>query len=106
MAEIFKARHFLAFAIHSLVQVIDDVVAIPEPNQIKIEFVADGLDESDQVLVFLRCAIEIALFINQPGDGRVRPETVAQFFRPQPRSSNEIGPPMIVRLGFILLPFL
>src|SRR5439155_19114703 len=58
----------------------------------------------DQVLMLLRRAIEITLLINQPGDWRVRAKPVAQLLSAEPRRANKIRPPMIVRLGLVLLP--
>src|SRR5207237_496813 len=102
----FKPRHLLTFAVTSGVQIIDNVVAVLKPNEIQIKLVSDSLDQPDQILIFLRLAIEITLFINQPGDGRVRPEPFAQLVGTEPRRANEIRPPMIVRLRLVLFPLL
>src|SRR5438067_12860932 len=86
------------------VQIIDHVVAIPKPDEIQIKFVPHGFDQTEQVLIFLRLTIEVTLLVNQPGDRRVRSETVAELFSAKSRRANEIRPPMIVRLGLVLLP--
>ena len=39
-----------------------------------LRYDAHGLDVSDQILVFLRRAIQVTLFVNEPGDLRVGPK--------------------------------
>src|SRR5437899_2865283 len=102
----FKPRHLLTFAVTSGVQIIDNVVAVLKPNEVQIKLVSDSLDQPDQILIFLRLAVEITLFIHQPGDRRVRPEPVAQLLGTQPRRPHELRPPMGVRLRLVLLPLL
>ena len=104
MSEILEAGDLQPFAIVAVVQIIDHIVAVSEPNKVEIKLVPHGFDQTEQVLIFLWLAIEITLFVNEPGDLRVRAETVAEFFGAESRGADEICPPMIVRLSFILLP--
>ena len=64
LAEIFKPGDPHPFTVLAIVQIIDDVDAVAEPNELQIEFVSHGFDQTDQVLIFLRLTIEITLFVN------------------------------------------
>ena len=67
----------------------------------KMKLLAHRIDQTDQVLMFLLRAIEITLFVNQPGNFGVRAELRAQLLGAYTRGMHEIGPPMIVRLRFV-----
>ena len=75
-----------------------------EPDQIQIKFVPHSINQTDQVLIFLWLTIEITLFINEPGDRRVRAKAVAQLLGAESGRADKIGPPMIVWLRLVLLP--
>src|SRR4030095_1290756 len=77
-----------------------------KPNEIEIKFIANGLNQADQILVFLRRTIYIALFVNEPRDPRIRAELRAQLLGEQPRATNKIRPPMIMRINLVLLPLI
>ena len=76
MAEVFESGDFHPVAHRSGIDVIGNVVAAVEPDQVQIEFVAHRFDQADQVLAFLFGAIDVPLFVNQPSNRRVRAETV------------------------------
>src|SRR5438270_7587856 len=68
--------------------------------------VTDGVDISDQVRAILLCAFKVTRLVNQPSNRRVSAQLCSKLFRPNPCGMNEIRPPMIVRLGLVLLPLM
>ena len=56
----------------AIINVIDDLLAWPKPDQIDIKFVANRVNETDQILVLLFRAVFIALTVNEPRDLRIR----------------------------------
>src|ERR1044071_4101116 len=56
--------------------------------------------------MFLFRAIEVALFINQPGNLLVWPEVATQLFGAQTRGAHEVRPPMIVRIKLVFFPLI
>ena len=106
MAKVFEAGDFRPIAWLSGVQIIDDFGSGVKVNQVQIEPVAHGIDEADQILVLLRSAIEIALLINKPGDRSVGAELGAQLLSAQSRGANKVRPPMVVRIGLVVLPLI
>src|SRR5262249_48695351 len=95
VTEIFEACDFEATTVLSSVQIIDHVIAVPEPNEVEIKFVPHGFDQADQVLIFLWLAVEVTLFVNEPGNRGVWTEAVPQLLGAESRGANEIRPPMI-----------
>src|ERR1700745_2558525 len=76
MAEIFEVHDLQLVSWLSAVDVIDDLVAGTKPNQIDIKFVANRINQADQILVLLLGAVLIALLVNEPGDLGIRPDLV------------------------------
>ncbi len=74
MAEIFEAGDLEAVAILPPIKIINDADAVAKPDEVEIIFVAHGLDMADQVLVFLLRAIDVTLFVNEPGNYRIGSE--------------------------------
>src|ERR1700704_29205 len=104
MPEKFEPGDFDLVARLARVQVINDLVTSLEINQVQIVLLADRIYVADQILFFLHGAIEITLFVNEPGNLLVRSVLGAHLFGPNPRGANEICPPMIGRLGLVLFP--
>ncbi len=67
--------------------------------------VSDGLDHRDEVASLLVAAPDVGGLVNEPGDAGIRAVLLAQLVEPDARGVDEIGPPMIVRLGLEFLPF-
>ena len=99
MAEVFEVDHFLAVAI----QIIDNVVAVHDVDEVQVKLVPDGIDEGKQVLLLLHGAVLVALLINEPGDLGVGRGS-ANLLGADARGTDEIRPPMIVRLLFVFFP--
>ena len=74
MAEIFEAGDLQAVAILPGIKIINHSAAVAKPNEVEIIFIAHGLDVTEQILVLLRGAIDVTLFVNEPGDLRVGPK--------------------------------
>src|SRR5688572_15516501 len=87
----------------SIVQIINDLVAFVEIDQLDVVLVAHRVDVPDQVLLVLRRAVDVALLVDQPGDHRIRILRL-DLLGPNPAGADEIGPPMIVRLLLVFLP--
>src|SRR5262245_61279531 len=105
MSEVFQSGDFDLIARLSVVQVIDHGAPAVKVNQVKLKLVAHAVDVRDQVLLLLPAPVNVAWFVNQPRNQRVRAELSAQLFRSDPRRMNEICPPMIVRnRTLVLLP--
>src|SRR5450432_2299310 len=71
-----------------------------------MKLVAHRVDVRDQVLVLLDSAVEITGLVNQPANHRVGTELHAQLFGSNSRGMDEVCPPMVVWLGFVLLPLM
>ena len=106
MPEIFKTCNLHLASWLALVQVVDHLRPSIKPDKIQIEFFAHRIDQGDQILVFLFRAIQIALFINQPGNLCIRTELGAQLFGAQTRGAHKVRPPMIVRIKFVFFPLI
>ena len=72
VAEIFEIHDLHPVSRLAIINVIDDLLARAKPDQIDIKFVANRVNETDQVLVLLFCAVLIALTVNEPRDLRIR----------------------------------
>src|ERR1051326_7001765 len=106
MPEIFKPEnlYFSSRSLVAIIDVVDYLVAGIEPNQIQIVFVAHRPDVTEQVLVLLLGAIEIALFVNEPGNGLIGTKLGPELFGPETGGMDKVRPPMIMRVGFVLFP--
>src|SRR4051794_39514281 len=104
MAEVLEVDNFQAVARLAVVEVVDDIVALVDVNELQVELLANGIDEREQVLFFLDAAILVALAINKPGDLCVRSRGGPDLFGPNASGPDKICPPMIVRLEFVFLP--
>src|SRR3954471_24961266 len=104
MAEVLEVDDFQAVARLTGVEVIDDVVALVDVNELQVELLANGIDEGEKVLLFLDAAILIALAINEPGNLRVRSGGGPDLFGPNARGANKICPPMVMGLDLVFLP--
>ena len=56
--------------------------------------------------MFLFGAIQISLFVNEPGNLRIRSELSPQLFGAYSRGADKIRPPMVVRISFIVFPLI
>lgn|SRR5580700_1051132 len=106
MSKVFETANLHPIARLAVVQIIDHVAAIAEVNDIEMKLFADRINEADQILFFLLCAIEITLFVDEPGNLSVRAKLRAQLVGAQAGGMDKVGPPMIVRLRFVLFPLL
>ena len=106
MSEIFEARYLQAFAVLAVVQVVDHLAPVLKINQVEMKLLPHRIDVADQVLVFLFGPVEITLLINKHGNHGVRPELGTHLFSAQACGVEEVCPPMIVRVGFVLLPLM
>src|SRR5436309_9991516 len=106
MAEIFKAADLYLVAWLTLVQIIDYFRAWAKPDQLEIIFFTHTIDQADQILVFLFCAVLVTLPVDKPRNLRVRTELLAQLFGAQPGSPHKVRPPMVVRDSLIFFPLI
>src|SRR5688500_8250451 len=103
MAKELEVDNFYTISRLAIVQIIDDLVALVEIDQLDVVFVAHRVDVADQVLLVLRRAVDVALLVYQPGDHRIRILRL-DLLGPNAAGANEVSPPMIVRLLLVFLP--
>src|SRR5437867_196035 len=106
MAEIFKATDLYLVAWLTLVQIIDYFRAWAKPDEVEIQFVTHRTDKTDQILVFLFCAILVTLPVYKPRNLRVRAKRLTQLVGAQPRGPHKVRPPMIVRESLVFFPLI
>src|SRR4029077_4332656 len=106
MPEIFETSYLQAFAVLAVVQVVDHVAPVLKINQVEMKLLPHRIDVADQVLVFLFGPVEITLLINKHGNHSIRPELGPHLFSAQACGVEEVCPPMIVRIRFVLLPLM
>src|SRR5436309_7146547 len=106
MAEIFTATDLYLVAWLTLVQIIDYFRAWAKPDEVEIQFVTHRTDKTDQILVFLFCAILVTLPVYKPRNLRIRAKRLTQLFAAQPRGPHKVRPPMIVREGLVFFPLI
>src|SRR5437763_9513231 len=103
MAEVFEGSNLQRSARLTVIKVIDHVSALVEVNKMQIKFVAHGIDVPDQIDSVLLSPLNIGGLVNQPRYHQVRPTLLAQLLGPNAGLMHEICPPMILRLGRVLL---
>src|SRR5213592_4561794 len=106
MAEIFKATDLYLVAWLTLVQIIDYFRAWAKPDEVEIQFATHRTDKTDQILVFLFCAILVTLPVYKPRNLRVRAKRLTQLVGAQPRGPHKVRPPMIVRESLVFFPLI
>src|SRR5215831_10471578 len=89
-----------------MIEVIDHLLPRTEPNEMEIKFVADGIDQTNQVLVLLFGTILVTLSVNEPSKLHVRPKFGAQLLGAQPRRAYKVRPPVIVRVSLVFFPLI
>ena len=104
MPEIFEIHDLHLVSRLSVVHIIDDLVARAKPDEIDVKFVANRVNETDQILVLLFGAVLVSLPVNEPGDLRIRPELGAQLLGAQTSGAHKVRPPMIVRVQPCIFP--
>ncbi len=106
MAEVFKPGHFQLLARLAVIQIINDLVAFIEIDNVEMKLLGHRIDQADQILMVLLGAIDISLFVNQPRNLYVGRQLGAELLGAQPCRMHEIRPPKIVRPRFVLLPLM
>ena len=94
---------FYAGAVLAIVEIVDHLIGFVEPDQFHFEGIAHAVDVANQIIILLLRSGEISWPVDQPsnfGTGIF----LLDLFDPNPRSPDEIHPPIIVRLSLPLFP--
>src|SRR5215217_2951073 len=83
MPEVFEVHNLHLVSWLPVVDIIDDLLARTEPNEVDIKFVANRANQTDQILVLLFRAVLVTLPVNEPGDFRIGSGLAAYLFSAQ-----------------------
>ena len=106
VAEVFEVGNLDGVTGLSGVQVVDQLLGGVEEDELGVVFLLYGLDFRNQILLFLTGSpTDIGWPVDQPGNGSLVASALSKFPEADARGPDEIGPPVIVRMFFELLPF-
>jgi hypothetical protein len=105
MPEVFEAGDLQLIAGPAAVEVIDNVRAFVEVDEMQAIGIAHRVDQSDKIASVLFGTFDVSLFINQPGNGQVRSVLIAKLLGAKTGGVHKISPPVVMGgVTFVLFP--
>ena len=104
MPEIIERLDLVIGTIISVIELVTELVDRIEKDQIEPVFVTHGLNNIEQVFVFLLLAALVATPIDHPGNLCRRPVLLPKLFDLDAACPNEIHPPVVMGLQLVFFP--
>ena len=103
MAKELEVGDFYAGSVLAIVEIVDHFIGFIEPDQFHFEGIAHAVDVANQIIILLLRSGEIRWSVDDPSNFGAR-IFLLDLFDTNPRSPDEIHPPIIVWLSLPLFP--
>ena len=104
MTEVVEASDFVTRTVLPMVQIIAELIRSLEIDQVHSVLFANRVDYTENVFLFLRLPSLIPGTIYQPGNLSGWSILISKLVDSKTTRSDEIEPPVIMRLDFVFFP--